>query len=843
MTDGPDILAAALAWHDAGCSVVPVAADGTKRPAVPWKEFQHSRADRARIATWFDPAEGHGYGIGVVCGTVSLGLEMFELEARAVAEGVGDRLDQLVAEQGLAELWESLTVRGYAERSPSGGIHLYYRVGDGPARRNTKLARRPAADDELAANPSRVVVLIETRGEGGYTVVAPTPGHCHPSGNAWTALAGTPSNIPTITAAERDALYAVATLLDAMPARDEPDAGDAGDTADTRAATPAGGGRRPGDDYNARTSWDDILLPAGWRKAHRMGAGWAWRRPGKTDAGISATTGQSADGVDRLYVFSTSTDLPTETPLTKFHAYTLLQHHGDHRAAARALLAGGYGERPRPPVRHLAVVPDAPVDGTAALAPRPGHTGVDLDDSHFADWLGAGALRHWRWAAGLGWLRWTGSVWRPASDPAVHDAVRTALMGLLAAEALAGAEHARIKLVTAALAARRITGIAGLARGVLEVAADQFDAHPDLLNVGNGVVDLSDGTLRPHDPDLLLTKITPVPYLPGATHRDWDTALRAIPEDVREWMQLRLGQAITGHTPDDDIMPILQGSGSNGKSTVLGGIAGALHDHVVTVPERLLLANPNDHPTELTVLRGARLALLEEMPEGRHLNVKRLKDVIGTPRMAARRIRQDNIEWDTTHTLMVTTNYLPRVDETDYGTWRRLCLVRFPYSFRSGQDAGYDPTLRDRVKTGGQGQHEAVLAWLVAGAAAWYAAGRRTPPAPARVRADTHEWRLNTDVISGFLRETVTFDAERNVLATELFAAFNEYLKSHGKQEWSDQLFAERLGNNEEMERRGCRKARSTATARLDMRSLLGVAPVGKAMVWLGLRWNREGVV
>jgi len=37
-----------------------------------------------------------------------------------------------------------------------------------------------------------------------------------------------------------------------------------------------------------------------------------------------------------------------------------------------------------------------------------------------------------------------------------------------------------------------------------------FDRHPDLLNVRNGVVDLRDGTLRPHDPNLMFTKVTMV---------------------------------------------------------------------------------------------------------------------------------------------------------------------------------------------------------------------------------------------------------------------------------------------------------------------------------------------
>ena len=81
-------------------------------------------------------------------------------------------------------------------------------------------------------------------------------------------------------------------------------------------------------------------------------------------------------------------------------------------------------------------------------------------------------------------------------------------------------------------------------------------------------------------------------------------------------------------------------------------------------------------------LRGARLALLEETPEARHLNVKRLKDTVGTPRMSARYIRQDTVEWDCTHSLFVSTNYRPRVDETDHGTWRRLALVTFPFVYR-----------------------------------------------------------------------------------------------------------------------------------------------------------------
>ena len=81
------------------------------------------------------------------------------------------------------------------------------------------------------------------------------------------------------------------------------------------------------------------------------------------------------------------------------------------------------------------------------------------------------------------------------------------------------------------LSANRIKSILWICKLRSDDRGEAFDAHPDLLNVRNGVVDLRDGTLRPHDPDLMLTKVTMVKYVQGATHRDWEQALTAVPAD------------------------------------------------------------------------------------------------------------------------------------------------------------------------------------------------------------------------------------------------------------------------------------------------------------------------
>jgi hypothetical protein len=98
----------------------------------------------------------------------------------------------------------------------------------------------------------------------------------------------------------------------------------------------------PGDDYNQRTDWAEILVPAGWTHVGTRGAVRYWRRPGK-NIGISATTGYGDQGRDLLYVFTTSSEFDAERSYSKFSAHALLQHGGDYGAAAGALRKGGYG--------------------------------------------------------------------------------------------------------------------------------------------------------------------------------------------------------------------------------------------------------------------------------------------------------------------------------------------------------------------------------------------------------------------------------------------------------------------------------------------------------------------
>lgn len=342
---------AASEMHAAGLCVVPARQDGTKRPDVAsWLQYQTTRSTPAEHDQWF--GDGRATGIGVVYGAVSGNVELIEFEGRAVAEGVFAEVKDLMDASGLGEAWQAI-LTGWADESPSGGVHYRVRVTGAPVPVNTKLANRLAREDEYTPkerklkdeNPNKDITrgLIETRGEGGFGVTAPSHGTVHPSGKPYVRISGGPGTIPNLTADVVAAIHNVLKMLDRVPKPEK--------TSVPVTRQPADDSLRPGDDYEARTDWADILEPDGWTLVYERGTRY-WRRPGK-GIGVSATTGHARDR-DRLYVFTTSTEFEAGKPYTKFGAYALLHHGGDHKAAAAELSRQGYGATKVDAAQHAA---------------------------------------------------------------------------------------------------------------------------------------------------------------------------------------------------------------------------------------------------------------------------------------------------------------------------------------------------------------------------------------------------------------------------------------------------------------------------------------------------------
>lgn len=454
------------------------------------------------------------------------------------------------------------------------------------------------------------------------------------------------------------------------------------------------------------------------------------------------------------------------------------------------------------------------------------------------------------WTRDRGWMHFKGKLWESIPDPSAVELVRRELK--LVFQYMSASPDIDAHLVKTQLAqlltetkAKKVTFFL---KGLLTKDPTWFDREPLWLNCQNGVLDLRTGKLHPHAARFYMTKITNAEYHPNSKHADWRQALQAMPVDIHDYMQVRYGQAVTGHPTDDDVLLVQTGGGQNGKSTIVNAIVSALGSYGGFVPEKVLLANPGEHPTELMTLRGTRMAVIEETPEGHRLPTKRLKDLVGTPVMTARAMRQDFVSWDTTHTLFLNTNYVPQVAETDHGTWRRLQLVRFPYKFVDPNDPLMapnekhgDPGLRDRIRYNKDRQLEAVLAWVIEGALNYYANGQHQFAVPLSIQADTQSWREEADLILAYSKDRLTFDPTASVVATELFDDFSEWLRDAGRQPWNNQTFATRFGGHDLADRNHVEKSRTTSHNGIIRRypsTFNTTALPTKVVVWKGVRFN-----
>lgn len=447
------------------------------------------------------------------------------------------------------------------------------------------------------------------------------------------------------------------------------------------------------------------------------------------------------------------------------------------------------------------------------------------------------------YTAALGWLCHDGVRWVEVTDEVVHEAARKwTLAGYVKALAdyrRAASSGADVKPMSedpdlrgwAGLqGAGRIASVVKLTRGIEGIFHDasEFDQDPALLNTPSGVVDLRTGISRPHNPRDMITKVTGAPYVPGAESEAFKRALEAVPEDVPDWLQLMLGEATTGHSGER--MVLLTGTGRNSKTTLMGSVYRALGGYAAKVPNTLLLRSKQAGAAtpERMTLRGIRLAYMEETPEDGYLDANVAKDLLDAEVIDGRQLYRNTTSWTPTHSIFLNTNHPPTITATDDGTWRRMARVNFPYRFRKAEDPLELPTDRrgdPRIKAAlaaPEGQ-AAILAWLVAGAVRYYAAGsvEEAGATPESVTAAVHKWRAESDDILRFIDECMEFNSEMWVAGTDLYREFTQWQSRNGQRVLSSKAFGARLDGHSVLGKRVGRTQRRKALPGLSRPGLL----------------------
>jgi hypothetical protein len=241
--------------------------------------------------------------IAVICGAISGCLEVIDFDLPK-----GGNIEHFKQFMALCRDFDrsDLIKRLAIAETPSGGRHLFYRCPEGVE-----------SNKKLAENRNREV-LIETRGDGGYVLVAPSSGYKWKQGGFET--------IPEISQEDRKFLLGVASMLtDKVREVYQYE----------RVASPGLNDTRPGDVYSQRADVRELLTKHGWRYQSDGSKREFWVRPGKELRGEPSGT-LTKDHPPTFYCFSTNAaPLEHDKGYSPFSLFVALEHGGDVSAAAR----------------------------------------------------------------------------------------------------------------------------------------------------------------------------------------------------------------------------------------------------------------------------------------------------------------------------------------------------------------------------------------------------------------------------------------------------------------------------------------------------------------------------
>lgn len=755
-------------FYKAGYSPIPIAKN--KIPLISWKNAQGAALPKDEIAKVFRENK-LAKGVGVVTGAVSGNLECLDFDLKY--DLTGDLYQRYI--NILLEKDRALYAKIVKIKTQSNGYHWIYKLEETsavpPSHAIAKRYGLPGEDQE-------VLVLIETRGEGGYFATVPTEGYELVEGDLFLP--------PVLTSDERQTLMDIALRFNEVPdlvkvsSEKEQTLYDLSqqDTND------------PLTDFNVRGDSLSLLIAKGWSVVSEDDAMIYLKRPGFS---TSKTSGKIFKDTGVFYVHSTSTSFEAGKGYNRAAVFAHLECNDSYSRARLKLAEMGYG--------NLNKLKEENTDPYVFYSNR---------EYGLADWI-----RHLQKDQSIAYFSklnelyvWKNSRWQKLSDSEflyiIHAAFDTIITTLSQIKVEHASNLARLKkekekdieqieltknLYSVCEAAYKSAtmyvsreNIKKLLLQTCTVDEDLKDQAKHLIGFANGVWDAEQSKLIPNEKKFYITHYSPFHVDPNAKAPLWEQFIDEIflsKKELIDFVQISVGYSLTGWQQQQYVWFAL-GGGKNGKSTFFSTFEKLFPEHCTKIDAGMLLtAKETDTSASIhkATLVGKRFVTTTEIPANLALQESTIKDLTSGERMVARRLYKDPFTFDATHKIWMGGNHMPYVPSSDWGIWRRILVIPFEYTVPDHKAKSTELMIEEFIA-----EAPGIIQWALNGLSRYVNLPNRKLPIPESVALASRHYRDEMDSIEMFIDEIYEPEGGLNasIPLMDMWISYQEFCKTRG---------------------------------------------------------------
>jgi len=304
----------------------------------------------------------------------------------------------------------------------------------------------------------------------------------------------------------------------------------------------------------------------------------------------------------------------------------------------------------------------------------------------------------------------------------------------------------------------------------------------DVLNVGNGLLRLSDRTLLAHSPDHLSPVQLPIEFNPSAScpaiekfvSEVFPADATALAWEIPAWVM----------RPDTAIQKavLLIGPGGNGKSVWLRLLIAFLGRGNTS---GLSLHRLEDDKFAVSRLYGKLANICPDLPSEHLAGTSVFKAITGGDTVTGEYKFKDSFDFTPHARLVFSANHAPRSQDSSQGFFDRWVVIPFERSFRGTEAEIPGSVLDSQLQTPGE------LSGLLNKALDALATidGRCGFTMPKSVQAAVREFQATTDPLAVWLDRHTVDDPAAFVVKKLLRVAFNAHLETQGKPAMTETAF------------------------------------------------------